>query len=400
MCDGERGPQARGVRAVRMSRLIIVGTLTFGPIGAAGASGQEPAPVAVDQTLAAYASTTDSAHLPDGRIIHLVCMGKGSPTVILSAGAGGWGVTWKKVQPAVAKKTRACAWDRAGYGMSDLSPQPQTIDYTTGDLEAALKASHIDGPYVAVGHSLGGLESLLLKDRQPRNVVGMVLVDPAVFIIGAKAPGPAPTAGPAPSFVSAPAFGPGLEAGPALDLPPLPTPPIVALFRRCAAGLRAGTVKAGAPDPDGCLRGPTFPADYPPELLAALDKHPATQPPEALARTFDFLAAAQSATASFGNFKIADNPNRNYGNMPLVVLTSDTLSMPPGAPQPSAEQARSALDPFGQVHAQMAALSRRGVHRVVEGSSHNIQQDKPQAVIDSIDEVVDEVRADMAISRN
>jgi pimeloyl-ACP methyl ester carboxylesterase len=164
----------------RISRLIVVGTLAVGSLGVARASGQEAGPAAVDPALAAYASTKDSARLPDGRVMHMVCMGQGSPVVILSAGAGDWGVVWNKVQPAVARKTRVCAWDRAGFGLSDLPSTPQTVDATTTDLEAALKAGHIDGPYVAVGHSLGGLESLLLADRQPGKVVGLVLVDSTV----------------------------------------------------------------------------------------------------------------------------------------------------------------------------------------------------------------------------
>src|SRR4029079_14907074 len=47
-------------------------------------------------------------------------------------------------------------------------------------LVAALKASRIKGPYVAVGHSFGAFESLLLKHRAPEAVVGMVLVDPSI----------------------------------------------------------------------------------------------------------------------------------------------------------------------------------------------------------------------------
>ena len=355
---------------LRTSPLILVGMLAFGPLGVAGASGQEPAPAAVDPALAVYASTKDSAHLPDGRVIHMVCMGQGSPTVILSAGAGNWGVVWNKVQPAVAKKTRACAWDRAGFGLSELSPKPQTVDNTTTDLEAALKAGHIDGPYVVVGHSLGGLESLLLADRHPRNVVGMVLVDSTV---------PAKQAPP-----------PGAK--------PFPDPPGVAQLRKCAAGLRAGTIRAGGPDPDGCLRGQPLPPDYPPELRAALDKHPADLPPETVATAFDFLADFASSKWLSEDVQIARKPDRNYANMPLIVLTAGELQLPPGQPPIPDAQLRTILDQFRRDHDEMAALSTRGVSRVVDGSSHYIQQIKPQVVIDSIDEVVDEARADTAKS--
>src|SRR5205814_1606569 len=113
--------------------------------------------------------------LPDGRTIHLVCMGQGSPVVILTAGEAGWSIAWNKVQPGVAAKTRVCAWDRAGLAFSSPSPKPPTVDNAASDLQAALAAAGIAGPYVVVGHSLGAYESLLLADRQPSKVVGMVL---------------------------------------------------------------------------------------------------------------------------------------------------------------------------------------------------------------------------------
>ena len=54
--------------------------------------------------------------LPDGRKLNLRCSGRGSPTVILEAGFSGNSEAWVKVQPEIAKKTRVCAYDRAGSG--------------------------------------------------------------------------------------------------------------------------------------------------------------------------------------------------------------------------------------------------------------------------------------------
>lgn len=59
-----------------------------------------------EESLAAYADTTHSVTLADGREIHFVCMGAGSPTVILTAGLGGWAATWKEIQPTLARTTR------------------------------------------------------------------------------------------------------------------------------------------------------------------------------------------------------------------------------------------------------------------------------------------------------
>src|SRR6187431_2220157 len=112
---------------------------------AAIAQEQAAGPDGIDRTLAQYASTEDSVRLPDGRSIHLVCTGDGSPSVILLAGMADWSVAWNRVQPAVAARTRVCAWDRAGLGLSDPPAKPQMVDATTADLEAALAAADING---------------------------------------------------------------------------------------------------------------------------------------------------------------------------------------------------------------------------------------------------------------
>ncbi len=116
-----------------------------------------------------------------GRRLHVICVGVGSPTVIMEAGLNSSSRTWRVVQPAVAQVTRACTYDRAGIGTSDPDPRTKAARRTSrtivGDLEALLGAAAITGPYVMVGHSLGGAHVRLFATRHPRDVVGMVLVD-------------------------------------------------------------------------------------------------------------------------------------------------------------------------------------------------------------------------------
>jgi len=45
------------------------------------------------------------------------------------------------------------------------------------------------------------------------------------------------------------------------------------------------------------------------------------------------------------------------------------------------------------MHEALAHLSSRGVHRIIKGSGHHIQLDKPQAVIDAVDEVLRELHS-------
>ncbi|PSN20626.1 alpha/beta hydrolase [filamentous cyanobacterium CCP5] len=99
------------------------------------------------------------------------------PTVILEAGLGGFSAQWGWIQPAVAEFAPVVSYDRAGLGWSDPSDQPTDAAHVADDLHRALKAANIPGPYVLVGHSLGGLHVRMFADRYPDDVAGVVLVD-------------------------------------------------------------------------------------------------------------------------------------------------------------------------------------------------------------------------------
>lgn len=74
-----------------------------------------------------------------GRKLHLYCTGQGSPTVVLESGAGSFSIDWALVQPEVAKITRVCSYDRAGYGWSAPRPEWDTVEQVTHDLDSVLK---------------------------------------------------------------------------------------------------------------------------------------------------------------------------------------------------------------------------------------------------------------------
>src|SRR5438105_2292686 len=103
--------------------------------------------------------------LPDGRAINFRCMGRGSPTVIFESGFGASSRAWTEVQALVAPTNKACAYDRAGYGFSDPGPLPRDGAAVARDLDQALRAARLSGPYVIVGHSAGALYALLFMPR-------------------------------------------------------------------------------------------------------------------------------------------------------------------------------------------------------------------------------------------
>jgi len=326
-----------------------------------------PAPQLLpDASLAVYAKPQQLIELRDGRRIHLFCLGKGSPTVILTAGLGDWAASWSHVQASIALRTRVCAWDRAGFGFSDPSSAPQDVSHTTADLEETLNSAKIDGPYVLVGHSAGSYESLLFADRHPRQVLGMVFIDPS-FPDQDRRQG-----------LVAPRFSAFEQKN--LDR-------ALAALKKCAAELKSGRLTIGSLDPDKCH---DYPPTFPPELKAALlrlDTNPAR------------LMTEASTIKQFSHSSvIVVNAKRNYRSMPIRVLTASDHPPPPSMPADAAAEQTTTFDrEWRRAHDAMAALSTDGINTIVEGSRHYIQNLKPAVVISSVDEVIDRVRTNSAV---
>jgi len=314
----------------------------------------------IRQQLLPYASSADVVTLPDGRKVGFTCMGEGSPTVILIAGMGDFsGMAWGNVQPQMAKTTRVCAWDRPGWGLSDGAEGKHTVATSTAALEAALATGAMPGPYVLVGHSLGSYESLLYADRHRDQVAGMVMVDPSfpdqvARMVSTGLPMPDPETGPP------------------------------AQFRKCAAAIRAGSVKFGGPDPDNCV---TYPPFFPPALAQALG--------EKVGNPIQYETMASFMSAFAEDSTIVINPQRNYGDLSLIVLAATKQDAPPGVTMTDEQRARQAAFDveWNRAHDALAALSTRGVNARVPGANHNIQGTKPQVVVDAVEAVVAEVRA-------
>lgn len=112
--------------------------------------------------------------------LHVHCMGEGSaggPTVIFEAGLGGTSLDWTRVHPTVARFSRSCTYDRAGYGWSESGPLPRDAQRLSEELASLLVYASLPPPYVLVAHSFGGFPVRLYAHRNPDKVAGLVLVD-------------------------------------------------------------------------------------------------------------------------------------------------------------------------------------------------------------------------------
>jgi len=113
----------------------------------------------------------------DGARLNFYCMGSGSPAVIFEAAYADWSPVWATVQPRVAQWTRACSYDRAGYGFSAPGPKPRKVQQVVEELHDALTRLHIAGPYILVSHATGTNTIRAFADNYLDEVAGLVLID-------------------------------------------------------------------------------------------------------------------------------------------------------------------------------------------------------------------------------
>jgi pimeloyl-ACP methyl ester carboxylesterase len=111
-----------------------------------------------------------------GYRLHVTDSGQGGPAVVMIPGAGDSSYSWAYVRDEVSRFSRVISYDRAGLGSSDPGPA-KDMDSIIGELHTLLQKVGVPGPYVLMGHSLGGLIARRYALRHPEQVAGMVFVD-------------------------------------------------------------------------------------------------------------------------------------------------------------------------------------------------------------------------------
>jgi len=254
--------------------------------------------------------------------------------VIFESGRGGPGMDWIALQKEVARYTRACWYDRAGYGWSDPAPFPHPASAIAEDLHGLLRNAGVAPPYVLVGFSFGGICVRVYADKYRSDVAGMVLMDSTHID----------------------------EREPITPLGGGYLPYIPRLIPTVAQVLR----------PVGFLR-----LAFPKSELTPFE-------PRTLAESFkemDYESLLEARAV------------RSLGDIPLLVLTAGRHRINPPDNPGDARKQRIWEAHWIEAQQQLARLSTRGEQRVFPDASHNLLHDRPREVLDAIHEVVREARA-------
>ncbi|MET9171518.1 alpha/beta fold hydrolase [Streptomyces sp. SCPE 10] len=103
--------------------------------------------------------------------------GHAGPALVFVHYWGGSAHTWDRVLDHLPPAQATVRFDQRGWGCSRELPGPFHLDRLADDL-ARVTETCAAGPFVLVGHSMGGKVSQLLAARRPAGLAGLLLVAP------------------------------------------------------------------------------------------------------------------------------------------------------------------------------------------------------------------------------
>jgi len=290
-----------------------------------------------------------------GYKLHLSCLGTGQPTVVMEAGLGNSSFTWARIQPAAARLTRVCVYDRAGLGWSDISPRPRLSTDMVDELHTLLAKANVAAPYLLVGHSMGGMLALHYTYLYPPQVVGLVLVDAQHPDWAVRTPA---------------ALAPVEEQLLTEAQAQLPVIRFLA-----ATGFLAVAPSVIGSDPR-----------LPVETQASDQALNATRASIAETSIAEWIAKTQSLQ------QVYDLGITTVGEIPVSVLESGKRDHT-ATPSALSEETLTQLEALDhELQLKFAALSPNSELIVVEDSGHFIQLERPEVVIDAIRRVLDQAK--------
>lgn len=271
----------------------------------------------------------------NGHEMHIYCTGEninGNPTIVMIPGAGSAYFTFDKIQPTLSQYTKVCSYDPSGFGFSEGAKDGRTAQDVAKELSELLVKAKINGPYLVVGHSLGGIYAQVFAKNNVDSVKSMVLVDSSC-----------------------------IEQADIKE----PEPP---LFVKIINGMITNSSYFGLP-----------------RLVVTLSPDFLGVHQDNLKIERSIVAKPMKETNSTSIIKGALNSveqlrNASYfGDLPIIILEAD------GSQKMATETWGSTM---GECHKKMVSFSTNAKYVLVKNSEHSIQDDQPQAVIDQIKSLI------------
>lgn len=277
----------------------------------------------------------------DGYRLHLTDEGSGGPPVVVLHGGADCAYSWIHVRKQLARTTRVLSYDRAGLGASSPGPAPDPV-HSIEELRQVLTRSGVPGPYVLMGHSMGGLIARLYAHKYPEDVAGLVFVDSTHEAL-------------------------------------LQDQKFLAGFRTVAALARVMRVLSVVGLPRLLNALGVMP------MYAAERKYYAGQLSPAEYR--QWLAACNRNTA--GNAAAADL----LGAFPLMEQAARVMSPTQFGDMPVAVLNNPSFGPdWSEKGRELASRSTNSTHRTSDRPGHSLQMPRPELVIEAVQRVVAQVR--------
>jgi pimeloyl-ACP methyl ester carboxylesterase len=289
-------------------------------------------------------------YLVNGKRMHLNCTGAGSPTIVLDSGLGWDSLEWGGVQPALARATRVCSYDRPGFGLSEAQTGPRDAVHIAGELHALLGAAGVSGKIVLMGHSIAGMYIRAYASRYPEQVAGLVFVDSSTPLQNRD---------------------PRLNTGQGTGMP----------LWESILQMRAAAI-VGYPRLKGECATPEAGADV------KLDRTMASMLGEDLCRVhYKAVQAEYDGFDASGQETVHTGP---FGDLPILVISADTTKEI-SSPSPTARELEFA-NTWDGMQENLKNLSTRGRRIIAKGSGHNITLERPDVMEREVPQFIEMIR--------
>jgi pimeloyl-ACP methyl ester carboxylesterase len=320
--------------------VVLLISVSIAPVAAQSSTENrltsQPLPM-VTQSAQAEVRADQNPPAPIGKLVdvggyrvHLYCTGTGSPTVVIVGAA--FSFDWGLVQPEVARSTQVCSYDHSGIGWSDSGPK-DSCSLRVSEIHNALKNAGIKGPYVLVGHSLGGLVARLYAGRYPDEVAGIVFVDHAFMSLTLK------------------------QGSPPTDVKVTPPPPSESKNHSSGVRIESDLTFNKLSSRDRQLH------------LWAMSQ---TRNQMALRASMEMMPQCIAEADA-----IAKEHSHPLSDKPLVDVSTDMGNQVPN---------------YAKLQTELLSLSRNSKQVIADKSGHFIIIDRPDVVIDAISQAVQSVR--------